>query len=137
MEKMVNEERVEREASVLELLLGGGVADVAKNLPAAKYELPRLSKAAGAPVVFTLRALPYGRVQELRRMTQDAELHILLAGCADPDLKAPALQQKFGGATPAETLKAMLLPGEIADLSIAVERLCGYRRTTIEEVKNA
>lgn len=31
----------------------------------------------------------------------------------------------------------MLLPGEIADLSAAVERLSGYRRMTITEVKNA
>ena len=28
------------------------------------------------------------------------------------------------------------LPGEIADLAIAVEKLSGYRQTTIEEVKN-
>ena len=55
----------------------------------------------------------------------------------DPDLKAAALQEKFQGVTPAETIKAMLLPGEIADLSIAVEKLSGYRRTTIEEVKTA
>ena len=33
--------------------------------------------------------------------------------------------------------KAILLPGEIEDLSRAVEKLCGYRRTTIEEIKNA
>lgn len=55
----------------------------------------------------------------------------------DPDLKDPMLKERFGGATPAETVKAMLLPGEIEDLSRAVERLCGYRRATIEEVKNA
>ena len=30
----------------------------------------------------------------------------------------------------------MLLPGEIEDLARAIERLCGYRRLTIEEVKN-
>ena len=29
----------------------------------------------------------------------------------------------------------MLLPGEIEDLSRAVERLCGFRRITIDEVK--
>ena len=46
------------------------------------------------------------------------------------------LKEKFGGATPAETVKNMLLPGEIEDLSRAVERLCGYRMLTIEEVKN-
>lgn len=30
----------------------------------------------------------------------------------------------------------MLLPGEIADLGMAVEKLSGYRRVTITEVKN-
>lgn len=78
----------------------------------------------------------YGRVQELKRLTEESDIQILLAGCAEPDLKAAALQEKFQGATPAETVKAMLLPGEIADLAIAVEKLSGYRRTTIEEVKN-
>lgn len=97
----------------------------------------QLSEAAGAPVIFTLQALPYGRVQDISRLEQDAELQILLAGCIDPDLKSTPLQHKFGGITPAETLKAMLLPGEIADLSREVERLSGYRRATIEKVKNA
>jgi len=30
----------------------------------------------------------------------------------------------------------MLLPGEIADLSRVIEKLSGYRRLTITEVKN-
>ena len=122
--------------STLELLLGAGVVSVKANMPTARYEISQLSEAAGAPVVFTLRALPYGRVQELKRRTEEADIQILLAGCVDPDLKATALQEKFQGVTPAETLKAMLLPGEIADLAIVVEKLSGYRRTTIEEVKN-
>lgn len=138
MEKTIHESSKEQAAlSVLDLLLGKDVVDVSKNLPTARYEVPRLSKAAGAPVVFTLQALPYGRTQDMKRLTQDSEVQILLAGCADPDLKAAALQAKFGGVTPAETRKALLLPGEIADLSAAVERLSGYRRITIEEVKNA
>lgn len=137
MEKPIYESEKKQEASVLELLLGKEIVDVSKSLPTARYEIPRLSKAAGAPVVFVLQALPYGRTQDMKRLTQDSEVQILLAGCVDPDLKAAALQAKFGGVTPAETLKAMLLPGEIADLSAAVERLSGYRRITIEEVKNA
>lgn len=137
MEKPIYESEKKQEASVLELLLGKEIVDVSKCLPTARYEIPRLSKAAGAPVVFVLQALPYGRTQDMKRLTQDSELQILLAGCVEPDLKAAALQAKFGGVTPAETLKALLLPGEIADLSAAVERLSGYRRITIEEVKNA
>ncbi|UQT50758.1 hypothetical protein M5E87_21355 [Flavonifractor plautii] len=39
--------------------------------------------------------------------------------CVEPDLKAKELKEKYGGATPAETVKAMLLPGEIEDLSRA------------------
>lgn len=136
MEKEMILEEKTVEPSVLDLLLGKNIPVVSKSLPTARYEVPRLSEAAGTPVVFTLRALPYGRVQELRRLTEESDVQILLAGCMDPDLKAPALQEKFNGVTPAEAVKAMLLPGEIADLSAAVERLTGYRRSTIEEVKN-
>lgn len=122
--------------STLDLLLGKGILAVNKNLPTARYEVSRLSEDAGAPVIFTLQALPYGRVQEIKRLTEESDIQILLAGCIDPDLKAPALKEKFKGVTPAETIKALLLPGEIADLSAAVEQLTGYRRNTIREVKN-
>ena len=89
-------------------------------------------------MIFTLRALPYGKVQRIREtVVGDTNPSILLAGCADPDLKAKELKEKYGGATPEETMKNMLLPGEIEDLARAVERLCGYRRLTIEEVKTA
>lgn len=137
MEKRIATEETAEEASVLDLLLGKNILNVADHLPTAKYEVTRLSEAAGVKVIFTLRALPYGRVQEVKRMERDSELQILLMGCIDPDLKAAELQRKFGGVTPAETIKAMLLPGEIADLSAEVERLSGYRRATIEKVKNA
>ena len=119
----------------LDQMLRPEAEDVQKNLPTATYEVKRLSRALGEPVVLELRALPYGRAQNLRDMAVDQEVHILLAGCEE--LKDEALRTKFGGATPVETVKAMLLPGEIADLSRAVERLSGYRQNTIRELKNA
>lgn len=119
----------------LDQMLRPEAEDVRKNLPTAKYEVKRLSRALGEPVVLELRALPYGRAQDLRDMQVDQEVHILLAGCEE--LKDEALRTKFGGVTPAEAVKAMLLPGEIADLSRAVERLSGYRQNTIREIKNA
>ena len=122
--------------STLDLLLGKGILAVNKNLPTARYEVSRLSEDAGAPVIFTLQALPYGRVQEIKRLTEESDIQILLAGCIDPDLKAPALKEKFKGVTPAETVRNMLLAGEISDLSAAVEQLTGYRRNTIREVEN-
>lgn len=127
----------EQKKSVLDVLLGGTVPNVEKELPTSRYRVDRLSDLAGQDVIFTLRALPYGKVHDLERFTQDSDIHILLAGCVDPDLKDQQLMEKFVGATPADTVKRMLLPGEIADLSAAVERLSGYRRMTISEVKNA
>lgn len=128
----------EKKTDLVSLLLRPELPNVQKELPTAKYKVNRLSELLGTDVVFTLKGLPYGKVQKLREsLFGDVDIHILLQGCVDPDLKDPALKDRFGGATPAETVKAMLLPGEIADLSRAVERLCGYRRQTIDEVKNA
>jgi len=128
----------EKKNDLLALLLRPEVPNVQKELPTARYKVNRLSKLTGQDVVFTLRGLPYGKVERIRESEEiDPEIPILLAGCVAPDLKAQELRDRFGGATPAETVKAMLLPGEIADLSRAVERLCGYRMLTIEEVKNA
>ena len=119
----------------LDAMLRPDAPDVQKDLPRASYEIKRLSRMAGEPVTLELRGLPYGKTQELREMDHDQEVQILLAGCGE--LKDEKLAAKFGGATPAETVKAMLLPGEIAELSRAVERLSGYRQNTIREIKNA
>lgn len=118
----------------LDLMLRPEVASVQKELPRAQYEVKRLSRLVGETVTLELQGLPYGKAQELKELSADQEVMILLAGC--PELKAPDLSTKFGGVTPAETVKNMLLPGEIADLSRAVERLTGYRQNTIREVKN-
>lgn len=128
----------EKKTDLLGMLLRPELPNMQKELPTAQYKVSRLSKLLGQDVVFTLRGLPYGKVRRLRESTDgEMEVDILLAGCVEPNLKAPELRERYGGATPAETVKAMLLPGEIADLSRAVERLCGYRRLTIEEIKNA
>lgn len=127
----------EKQMDLVSLLLRPELPNVQKELPTARYRVTRLSELLGTDVVFTLKGLPYGKVQKLREsMTDDVPVHILLQGCVEPNFKDPALKERYGGATPAETVKAMLLPGEIEDLSRAVERLCGYRRLTIEEVKN-
>ncbi|HIT31684.1 MAG TPA: hypothetical protein IAC25_02455 [Candidatus Enterenecus stercoripullorum] len=118
----------------LDQILRPEVQSVQDALPTAEYEIKRLSRLCGERVSVTLKALPYGKTQDLKNISADVEIHILLAGCQE--LRDPALQAKFGGATPVETVKAMLLPGEIEDLSRAVERLTGYRQNTIREIKN-
>ena len=127
------------DVSVVDLLLRPEAPNVLKILPRASYKVKRLSDALGAPVVFELQGLPFGRVQEIRRSkgnALDVSVDILLAGVVSPDLKDGRLQSKFSGITPAETVKAMLLPGEIDDLAEAIEQLSGYRTSTIELIKN-
>ena len=70
-----------------------------------------------------------------KEQRDDMNVHILLAGVIDPDLKTKDLMEKYKAATPAELVKKMLLPGEIEDISRAVEQLSGYRTNTIEEIK--
>jgi hypothetical protein len=124
-------------SKLLDILLRADLPNVAKELPECKCKVKRLSRLAGEDVVFTLRALPYGRVQEIKELqNSDSEIAILLSGMVDPDPKAKELKERYGGATPEETLKSILLPGEIVDLSREVERLSGYRMDTIERLKN-
>lgn len=118
--------------NTLDLLLKADIPD----LPEKEFKLKRLSTICGAPVIFKLRGLPYNRASELiKSQKEDLNVHILLAGTVEPDLKDSELLAKFHAETPAELVKKMLLPGEIEDLSRAVEKLSGYREVTIEEIK--
>lgn len=116
----------------MELLLKADIP----NMPEKEYKLKRLSSVCGGPVIFKLRGLPYSRATELTKSQKDdLNVHILLAGTIEPNLKDPELLAKFNAVTPAELVKKMLLPGEIEDLSRCVEKLSGYRDVTIEEIK--
>lgn len=137
MSEKINENAMEAPVSIVDLLLRPELPNVRRELPTKRFEIPRLSKLVGEKVVFTLRGLPYGRVQELRRLEEDSEIQILLSGCVEPELKDPRLLERYSAPTPADVVTAMLLPGEVADLSREVERLSGYRMLTIGEVKNA
>ncbi|MCL2045730.1 MAG: hypothetical protein FWG88_05035 [Oscillospiraceae bacterium] len=117
---------------VIDLLLNAQPA----KLPEKEYKIKRLSEELGGDVVFTLRALPFSRVAEIRAVSEENQpIHIVLAGVVSPDLKTPALLERFDAVTPAELISKMLLPGEIDDLALRVEQLSGYKTTVLEEVK--
>jgi len=104
--------------------------------PEKVVKLKRLSQICGAPVEFKLRALSYSKAAELTSsVMDDLNVHIILAGVVEPNLKDRGLLEKYGAATPAELVKKLLLPGEIESLAREIERLSGYRTNTIEEVK--
>ncbi|WP_370781978.1 phage tail assembly chaperone [Eubacterium ventriosum] len=101
-----------------------------------EYKIKRLSKVYKADVIFKLKGLSYNRVADIKNMNnEDVSVHIVLAGVKEPNLKNKELLEKYNAVTPAELVKKMLLPGEIEDISKAIEKLSGYRTNTIEEIK--
>ena len=78
---------MEEMKDLVSLLLRSEIPNVLKDLPTTRYRVKRLSDLVGQDVVFTLRGLPYGKVQQLRgSLSDDASIHILLQGCVEPDL---------------------------------------------------
>lgn len=129
----------EKKASVLDLLLRPELPDVRKVLPEKQVEVKRLTELAGEPVVFTLRALTYNETRQLYdKPREDQALSAVLYGCKDPDFRDKRLlDAEKGIVTPLDAIKARLFAGEIDELHIEIQKLSGYLRRTLAEVKNA
>ena len=121
---------------ILDLLLK---ADTASFKPPEKdVKIKRLSDILGGDAIFTLKAVSLDRLEELRSSTVDGvDLHslIVLESVKSPNFKSPELKEKFGTKTPLETIKKILLAGEIEELYFTTSRLSGFDRDTIEEIK--
>lgn len=125
--------------SVLDLLLRPDLPDVRRELPEKRVEVKRLSRLAGEPVVFRLKALTYDqtrRVQDKPRGEQAVEM--VLLGCTEPNWRAPGLLDPAKNiATPIDAIKAKLTAGEIDELYIEIQMLSGYIDRALADVKNA
>lgn len=125
--------------SVLDLLLQPELPDVRRELPEKRVEVKRLSRLAGEPVVFRLKALTYDqtrRVQDKPRGEQAVEM--VLLGCTEPNWRAPGLLDPAKNiATPIDAIKAKLTAGEIDELAVEIQMLGGYIVRALEDVKNA
>ncbi|WRS27207.1 hypothetical protein U6B65_12870 [Oscillospiraceae bacterium MB08-C2-2] len=121
---------MEKKSNVLDLLLQSEIPQPQTK----QYRHKRLSQLCGEDVILTLKEIPYNRVGELQRM-EETSVHVVLSGVVDPPLKSSELLAKYAAETPAELVKKLFLPGEVEDISRAIERLSGYRTTTIEEIK--
>ncbi len=110
----------------------------ALKLPEMNVKINRLSEATGEDVIFTVRALRFDNLEELRECNEknsDFQAMVLLNGVASPDLKSPELKEKLNAGTPVETVKKLLLAGEIEDLYVKISKLSGFGADTIEEIK--
>lgn len=127
-----------KDVSVLELLLKPELPDVRKVLPEKAFKVDRLSELAGEPVVFTLRALSYDQVRTVQEKPRgDQAAYGVLYGCVSPKWgDAALLDSSRGIATPIDAIKARLISGEIDELYMEIQKLSGYLRRTISDVKN-
>lgn len=120
--------------NVLDILLQADVPQPQTK----QFKQKRLSAACGHDILFTIRELGFSKVADIRKIHDDdgeMDLHIVLAGVVEPDLKNDDLKKKYSAPTPAELVKKLLLPGEIADLAREIEKLSGFRTATLEEIK--
>lgn len=88
----------------------------------------------GKPLTFRIQELSYDEVEEIRTMNKagDIAAAIIAKGVVEPNLRDDALQSALGVATPYEAIRKMLKAGEVADLQTAIERLSGYRGSTLK-----
>ena len=97
-------------------------------------------------MIFRLRAIPYDEVFKLSGQGAELDVQTVVAGCTDPNFRDKRLAVALGllkdgedwgdhGIFPGDCVKALLLSGEISDLARAVQRLSGYLKATLEEVK--
>ena len=117
-------------SEALDLLLKSDI----KNVREKKIKVKRLSTKE-EPLILSLKSISYNKVSEIKELSEDTPCHIMLAGVTDPDVKNKDLMEKFEALTPVELIKKIFLPGEIEDISREIEKLSGYRVSTIEELK--
>lgn len=125
--------------SVLDLLLRPELPDVRRELPEKRVEVKRLSRLAGEPVVFRLKALTYDQTRPGAGQAPgaagggDGPAGLHRAQLAAPGLLDPAKNI----ATPIDAIKAKLTAGEIDELAVEIQMLGGYIVRALEDVKNA
>ncbi len=62
---------------------------------------------------------------------------ILVAAVVSPNLRSQELQESWGTVGELATLKGMLLPGELADLSAMIQQISGFEVGMEDKIKTA
>ena len=120
--------------NTLDLLLKADLNEL--KIPTNEVKVKRLSEILKTDVIFKVKAITYDKREELLETNdKDFKIHILLEGVQEPSLKSKELMEKYKAITPVETVKKLLLPGEIEDLYTEISKLSGFGKDTLEELK--
>lgn len=125
------------EQNIIDVLLDLGPREMRTQ----KIKMRDMSARAGQPIVFEVRELSYAEIRDIDRMEGggsdgDVATAVVIAGVTSPDLRNPALLERYGEPSLARLLPKMLSAGEIAELAMRIEQLSGYRRTVTEIVED-
>ena len=117
----------------------------------AQVEVDIGGRLSGKP--FTVRAMSYDEWTDMQQrsvtVARDgrAKLNagklnelIALACCVEPDFSSSDFIDEMGCKTPSELLRAVLLPGEILDVSKEISRISGFDNDfdeLVDEAKNS
>lgn len=122
------EETIEKKIDILDILLNSA----GRKKITQQIKMKRLSEECGKDVIFTVKPLDYDEIADIKKLGDGMRLQIILQGVVEPNLKDERLCEKYGVPDPEEVIKKTFFAGEIEDISMEIERLSGYRDSTIE-----
>ncbi len=123
-------------SSMIELLLGKGEA--LKELPKVTVEIPRLSSSE-TKFELVLRALTANEIESLPEV--DGRVHWIVKAAQNIDFADERLGALFMPAgrktplTPAEVVKKLFLPGEVAKLYNKIADISGFGEDAVKAVE--
>lgn len=132
--------------NLTEMLLSSDIKDF--ELPTKELEVKRLSEVYKQPFIVCFRAMRPDEEEEVQRdcmtITKDGVSvdsskmkYMTAAKCLiNPDIKNKELQSKFQVPNHFELLKKLLLVGEVTAVYEEIQKLSGYGKDKVEEIKN-
>lgn len=134
--------------NLTEILLSNEIDGAKVALPEKEMEIKRLSAVYKQPFIVKFMAITPDEEDEIQKdcmtITKDevqlesAEMKYRTLGACliDPDIKNKDLQKKFKAANYMEFLKTMFLPGEVSSIYDEIQKISGYGKDKVKEVKN-
>lgn len=122
---------------MIDMLLGSGINVTAR--PTAEFEVSRLSEEIGQPFMIRARALTAREMDDLPM--ENLKEHTILEAVIEPEFRDKRLAEKFrpegrkSPLTPVEVVNALLLPGEVVNLSNGIMELSGFSKNAVEKIR--
>lgn len=115
--------------------------------PTQEVEIKRLSDISGEPFVVNCQALAPDKFEELQNSTsistdgeikaeKNVQAKYIIAGLQNPDFGNLQVIEYYGVTSAVEAVNKVFLPGEATGLFNIINKLSGFGKGTVEEIKN-